>query len=118
MASGIKGISTHVLDLVHGKPAKGVVVRLEKQGTAGDWRQLTSASTDQDGRCARLLPEGEDLSSGVYRLSFDTENYYGMQNVDTLYPAVEVMFQVRDGELHFHIPLLLSPNGYSTYRGS
>jgi 5-hydroxyisourate hydrolase len=118
MASGIKGISTHVLDLVHGKPAKGVVVRLEKQGTAGDWRQLTSARTDQDGRCARLLPEGESLSPGVYRLSFDTGNYYAMQKIDTLYPAVEVAFQVRDGELHFHIPLLLSPNGYSTYRGS
>jgi 5-hydroxyisourate hydrolase len=118
MASGMKGISTHVLDLVQGKPAKGVVVRLEKQNASGEWRLLTQARTDGDGRCAQLLPEGESLSRGVYRLSFDTGKYYRLQKVDTLYPAVEVMFQVRDDEPHFHIPLLLSPNGYSTYRGS
>lgn len=118
MASSMKGISTHVLDLVHGKPAKGVAVRLEKQNAAGDWRVLTLARTDQDGRCGQLLPEGENLSAGVYRLSFDTGSYYGLQNIDTLYPAMEVMFQARDGESHFHIPLLLSPNGYTTYRGS
>jgi len=114
----MKGISTHVLDLVHGKPAKGAPVRLEKQGAAGDWRLLTQARTDEDGRCAHLLPAGESLSPGVYRLSFDTGNYCGLQKIDTLYPRVEVIFQVRDGEPHFHIPLLLSPNGYSTYRGS
>jgi len=118
MASSIKGISTHVLDLIHGKPAKGVPVRLEKQDGAGDWRLLTQARTDQDGRCPQLLPSGENLSSGVYRLSFNTGNYFGLQKIDTLYPEVEVMFQARDGELHFHIPLLLSPNGYTTYRGS
>lgn len=114
----MKGISTHVLDLVQGKPAKGVPVRLEKQNTAGDWRLLTQAHTDQDGRCAQLLPAGEDLSPAVYRLSFDVGNYYGLQKIDTLYPQVEIVFQVRHGELHFHIPLLLSPNGYTTYRGS
>jgi 5-hydroxyisourate hydrolase len=114
----MKGISTHVLDLVHGKPAKGVPVRLEKQNKAGDWRQLTSAHTDQDGRCAQLLPAGEHLSPGVYRLIFNTGDYYGQQKIDALYPAVEVVFQAREGELHFHIPLLLSPNGYTTYRGS
>ena len=118
MASSLKGISTHVLDLVHGKPAKGVPVRLEKQDAAGDWRLMTRARTDQDGRCAQLLPSGENLSRGAYRLSFDTGNYFALQKIDTLYPAVEVMFQVRDGESHFHIPLLLSPNGFTTYRGS
>jgi len=114
----MKGISTHVLDLVHGKPAKGVAVRLEKQNAGGEWRLLTQACTDEDGRCAQLLPEGKSLSRGVYRLGFDTGEYYGLQKIDTLYPAVHVVFQVRDGEPHFHIPLLLSPNGYSTYRGS
>jgi 5-hydroxyisourate hydrolase len=114
----MKGISTHVLDLVEGKPAKGMPVRLEKQNAAGDWRPLTQARTDEDGRCAQLLPAGESLSPGVYRLSFDTENYYRLKKIDTLYPAVQVMFHAQDGELHFHIPLLLSPNGYSTYRGS
>ena len=118
MASSMKGISTHVLDLVHGKPAKGVPVRLEKQDAAGDWRLLTRARTDQDGRCAQLLPSGENLFPGVYRLSFDTGNYFGLQKIETLYPAVEVTFRARDEELHFHVPLLLSPNGFTTYRGS
>ena len=111
-------ISTHVLDLVVGKPAMDVPVRLEKQNSRDDWRLLNSVRTDQDGRCPQLLPEGEDLSAGVYRLIFDTGSYYAPQKIDPLYPLVEVTFQVRSGESHFHIPLLLSPNGYTTYRGS
>jgi 5-hydroxyisourate hydrolase len=114
----MKRISTHVLDVVHGKPAKNVPVRLEKQNAPGDWRLLTSGRTDHDGRCAQLLPEGEELSAGVYRLSFDTGSYHAAQNIAALYPVVEVTFQVRDGESNFHIPLLLSPNSYTTYRGS
>jgi 5-hydroxyisourate hydrolase len=113
----MKGISTHILDMVGGKPAKDIQLRLEKQNTLGDWRLLTSARTDEDGRCAQLLPEGEELSAGVYRLIFDTGSYYALLKVDTLHPVVEVTFQARD-ESHFHIPLLLSPNGYTTYRGS
>jgi 5-hydroxyisourate hydrolase len=111
-------ISTHILDIVLGKPAKDVSVRLEKQNPPANWRLLTSARTDQDGRCAQLLPEGEDLSAGVYRLCFDTGSYYALQNIDALHPVVEVTFQTRDGESHLHIPLLLSPHGYTTYRGS
>jgi 5-hydroxyisourate hydrolase len=114
----MKRISTHILDIVIGKPAKDVSVRLEKQNTPDDWRLLTSARTDQDGRCTQLLPEGEDLSAGVYRLSFDTGSYYALQKIDALHPVVEVTFEARDGESHLHIPLLLSPNGYTTYRGS
>jgi 5-hydroxyisourate hydrolase len=114
----MKRISTHVLDMIHGKPATDVPVRLEKRDTLGDWRLLTSAHTDQDGRCPQLLPEDENLSAGGYRLIFDTASYYALQKIDALYPSVEVTFQVRDGESHFHIPLLLSPNGYATYRGS
>jgi 5-hydroxyisourate hydrolase len=114
----MKRISTHILDLVYGKPATAVPVRLEKQNSAGDWRLLTSARTDDDGRCPQLLPEAEDLSAGVYRLIFDTGSYFARQKVDALYPVVEVTFQARQGESQFHIPLLLSPNGYSTYRGS
>jgi 5-hydroxyisourate hydrolase len=114
----MKRISTHILDIAHGKPARDVPVRLEKQDAHGDWRLLTSAHTDPDGRCAQLLPEGEDLPAGVYRLLFDIASYYAKQKVDALYPVVEVTFRVRDGESHFHIPLLLSPNGYTTYRGS
>lgn len=114
----MKRISTHILDLTHGKPATAVPVRLEKQNPTGDWRLITSARTDEDGRCPQLLSEGEDLSAGVYRLIFDTGSYFARQRVDALYPVVEVVFQVRQGESHFHVPLLLSPNGYSTYRGS
>jgi 5-hydroxyisourate hydrolase len=114
----MKRISTHILDLVQGKPAGDVPVRLEKQNTPGAWRLLTSARTDQDGRCPQLLPEGEDLSAGIYRLTFDTQSYFAKQKLETLYPAVEVTFEVRAGEAYFHVPLLLSPNGYTTYRGS
>lgn len=114
----MRRISTHVLDLVQGKPAANVQVRLEKQNASGEWRLLTSARTDQDGRCAELLPESEDLSLGVYRLIFGTEKYFELQKLGTLYPVVEVAFRIREGESHFHIPLLLSPNGYTTYRGT
>jgi 5-hydroxyisourate hydrolase len=110
------GISTHVLDITQGLPAKDVAVRLERRVAAGDWRVLTSARTDEDGRCAQLLPVNEDLIPGMYRLAFDTAAYFG--ELDGLYPLVEITFQVRDGEQHFHVPLLLSPNGYTTYRGS
>ena len=74
-------------------------------------------STDQDGRCGQLLPDGE-LPPGVYRLVFDTASYFDALKIDGLYPVVEVTFQVREGESQFHIPLLLSANGYTTYRGS
>ena len=114
----MKRISTHVLDLVHGKPAKDMPVRLEKQISTGDWRLLTSTHTDHEGRCPQLLPDEADLSPGIYCLIFDTGSYFTRQKIAALYPVVEVTFQVQDGESHFHIPLLLSPNGYTTYRGS
>ena len=114
----MKRISTHILDMVSGKPAGDVPVQLEKQDASGIWKPLSSARTDQDGRCAQLLPNGEEFPPGVYRLSFDTGSYYDAQQIATLYSAVEVILRVRDGESHFHIPLLLSPNGYTTYRGS
>jgi len=114
----MKRVSTHILDLVHGMPASGVPVRLEKQNTSGDWQLLTSTHTDQDGRCAQLIPEGAELAAGIYRLSFATGSYHDAQKRPALYPVIEVTFQVREGESNFHIPLLLSPNGYTTYRGS
>lgn len=113
----MKRISTHVLDVTRGKPASGVPVRLERQGAPGDWRLLKSTRTGQDGRCGQLLPEGK-LLPGLYRLVFDTASYFGALKVKALYPVIELTFQVRDGESHFHIPLLLSANGYTTYRGS
>ena len=117
MAAGMKGISTHILDLALGKPARNVAVRLERQEVSG-WRLMASGHTDQDGRCNQLLPEEDQLTPGSYRLVFDTANYFAGQRVDALYPVVEITFRVREGESRFHIPLLLSPNGYTTYRGS
>lgn len=111
-------ISTHVLDIVRGQPAKNVPVRLERQENVGGWRLLASSHTDEDGRCAQLLPENEPLTPGVYRLGFDTATYFDAGKLDPMYPLIEVTFRVRHGEEHFHIPLLLSPNGYTTYRGS
>jgi 5-hydroxyisourate hydrolase len=111
-------ISTHVLDIAKGQPGRDVPVRLERQETADRWLVLAAARTDQDGRCAQLLPADEALTPGTYRLAFDTASYFAAQKIDGLYPQVEITFQVRNHDQHFHIPLLLSPNGYTTYRGS
>jgi len=111
-------ISTHVLDTAQGQPARGVAVRLERREISGNWVALASGRTDADGRCVQLLPEGDPLRAGIYRLSFDAASYHHAQKVEGLYPVVEVTFQVHEGETHFHIPLLLSPHGYTTYRGS
>lgn len=110
-------ISTHILDLMRGRPANDVPIRLERQEASGKWRILNLARTDQDGRCGQLLPD-DQMPEGLYRLSFDTASYFLAQEISALYPVVEVTFQVRDGESQFHIPLLLSANGYTTYRGS
>jgi 5-hydroxyisourate hydrolase len=114
----MSGISTHVLDTARGKPAARVHWRLDRQDSAGGWGQIGAGETDHDGRCAQLLPDHERLREGVYRLTLDTGKYFAAQNIAGLYPVVEITFTARAGEAHFHIPLLLSPNGYTTYRGS
>jgi 5-hydroxyisourate hydrolase len=118
MALFMNRISTHVLDTALGKPAEDVPVRLERQVSPGEWRVLSLLRTDSDGRCAQMLPENEALGAGTYRLAFDTATYYRHQKSEGLYPVVEITFEAREGQSHFHIPLLLSPNGYTTYRGS
>jgi 5-hydroxyisourate hydrolase len=118
MAFFMKGISTHVLDVSRGQPAKDLPVRLERRDSAGEWRVLNLSRTDGEGRCAQLLPEKEDLRAGLYRVAFDTASYHLAQDIAGLYPVVEITFEVREGQSHFHIPLLLSPYGYTTYRGS
>ena len=114
----MKGVSTHVLDTARGVPAAGVTLSLERQESSGEWRALAASRTDSDGRCRQLLPEGEILSAGTYRLVFDTGNYYQAQAIKSLYPSVQITFFVREGETGFHLPLLLNPYGYTTYRGS
>jgi len=118
MAGFVKRISTHVLDVAQGRPAKDVPVRLERQESSGGWTVLGSSRTDGEGRCGQLLPGNDTLRAGVYRLAFDTASYHVAQKIHGLYPVVEIIFQVRDGDSQFHIPLLLSPYGYTTYRGS
>jgi len=110
-------ISTHILDLAAGKPAQDVPVHLEVQRASG-WRVLASHRTDQDGRCTQLLPQSEALAAAIYRLRFDVADYYAVRKVSSLYPVIEITFEVRAGESQFHIPLLLNANGYTTYRGS
>ena len=111
-------ISTHVLDTAKGKPAAGVPVSLERLESSGKWLSLALSQTNQDGRCGELLPDSATLVEGVYRLTFDTASYFAASKQEGLYPAVEITFRVRSGESHYHIPLLLSANGYTTYRGS
>src|SRR5208282_3708979 len=118
MALFMNRISTHVLDTTLGKPANGVLVRLERRETGGEWAVLGSSSTDGSGRCAQLLPENVVLRAGLYRLAFDTESYHLAQKMEGFYPVVEITFLVKEGESHVHVPLLLSPHGYTTYRGS
>ena len=118
MADGISRISTHVLDTTLGKPAARVPVRLEQQDNDGGWITLSSSSTNADGRCDQMLSESVSVKEGRYRLIFETATYYAAQKVSGLYPVVEITFEVRKGDSRCHIPLLLSPNSYTTYRGS
>jgi 5-hydroxyisourate hydrolase len=111
-------ITTHILDTSRGHPASGVPVRLEMQGTDGEWLVLGAGETDMDGRLRDLLPDDFDLQPGIYRLSFDTSVYFGTQSLRSFYPHVVVVFRVDDAQQHYHVPLLLNPFGYSTYRGS
>ena len=110
-------LTTHVLDTSVGRPAAAVSVLLEKH-TAGGWRKVGNGATDIDGRCFSLLGEGAALEKGVYRLTFGSGTYFAARGVDAFYPQINVVFEVRHPEEHHHVPLLLSPFGYSTYRGS
>ena len=113
----MSGITTHVLDTARGRPADGIPVRLEHESAPGEWKEIGSGATDADGRL-RTLTEGHALERGTYRITFETEAYWKAQAREGFYPRVSVTFVVRDPSQHFHVPLLLSPFGFSTYRGS
>lgn len=104
-------LSTHVLDAVTGTPAVGIAVTLTGSGST----VLATAVTDDDGRVKDLA---EHLAPGTYRLAFDTAGYFAANTIAAFYPEVVIAFQVTDPAAHYHVPLLLSPYAYSTYRGS
>ncbi len=108
-------ITTHVLDLSRGCPAAAVEVSLQQQ-VDSQWAEVGSGETDGDGRLADLGPD--TLDAGVYRLVFDTGAYFARSAVEHFHPRVEISFEVSDSTRHYHVPLLVSPFGYSTYRGS
>jgi len=110
-------ISTHVLDTSLGRPASGVSVTLEIQ-SSGTWRELARGVTSLDGRVGELIPQGTLPERGLYRLSFETGVYFKAQGVLSFHPRVRIEFDIRDPAQHHHVPLLLSPFGYTTYRGS
>ena len=112
----MSGITTHVLDTSRGRPAAGVPVTLEVEA-AGGWTLLGKGTTNADGRIADLVT-GDSITAGVYRLIFDTATYFAAQHISGFYPQVTVTFKIEDAGQHYHVPLLLNPFGYSTYRGS
>jgi 5-hydroxyisourate hydrolase len=128
-------ITTHVLDTTRGRPASGLLITLERQAETSEptgkgearspsgggkehWTELARGTTDADGRLKDLLPEDKNLETGLYRLTFATGDYFRLQSAHGFYPYVTIVFEVKDERQHYHVPLLLSPFGYSTYRGS
>ncbi|HWM89850.1 MAG TPA: hydroxyisourate hydrolase [Thermoanaerobaculia bacterium] len=108
------GITTHVLDTSRGRPAAGVPVVLEVWEDG--WKEMGRGLTDADGRAKQLLDS--PLRAGVWRLTFDLSTWFALQGRESFYPMACIVFHVRDADQHYHVPLLLSPFGYSTYRGS
>lgn len=112
-------ITTHILDIGRGVPAAGVEVRLYADGESG-WVRIAQRHTDNDGRVT-TWPGGQfdsDLAAGSYKLRFETSAYYDTLDIESFYPHVEILFRIAGDGQHYHVPLLLSPFGYSTYRGS
>jgi 5-hydroxyisourate hydrolase len=109
-------ITTHVLDTSIGRPGAAIAVELER-ADHNTWHLIGGGVTDDDGRLRTLTPAGA-LVAGRYRLRFQTGAYFAARNVSGFFPVVEIQFTVADGDAHYHVPLLLSPFAFSTYRGS
>lgn len=113
----VSPITTHVLDTARGCPAEGVPITIEIDRD-GIWKNLGEGITNSDGRITDLLPHDRMVEPARYRMRFDTAKYFAKHKTQGFYPYVEVVFEIRNPEQHYHIPLLLSPFGFSTYRGS
>ena len=112
----MNSISTHVLDTARGAPAAGISVTLHVHSD-GSWLEAGRGVTNQDGRVSNLLAEN-NLRTGRYRLTFETATYLAQFNIPSFFPEIAILFDVQDTNQHYHVPLLLSPFGYSTYRGT
>ena len=112
----MSAITTHVLDTSRGCPASGLKVELQVRSGA-EWILLGVGLTDANGRCGTLMGERK-LQAGAYRLLFDAGNYFKGRQTETFYSEIPIVFEIARPEAHYHVPLLISPFGYSTYRGS
>jgi 5-hydroxyisourate hydrolase len=115
---GMAKVSTHVLDLVYGRPAALLSVVLELRDRSGAWSEMARGQTDEAGRFAALGAENGEIAAGTYRLGFESGSYYDRKGIESLHPLIQVVFKVRDPRQDYHLPLLVSPHGYTTYRGS
>lgn len=109
-------ITTHILDTTKGKPAAGVTIILYK-GENDQWQEIARGKTNNDGRITDLLAKDITLEKRIYKMRFETKHYFDNEAMPTFYPYVEIVFDIKSSE-HYHIPLLLNPFGYTTYRGS
>jgi 5-hydroxyisourate hydrolase len=112
----MSAITTHVLDIAHGRPAAGIAVLLERRDATGQFCEAGRGVTDADGRAKSLLAGA--LSPGTWRLTFETGAYFRALGATAFHPNVSITFDVTDAAQHHHVPLLVSPFGYTTYRGS
>ncbi|MGH9679331.1 MAG: hydroxyisourate hydrolase [Candidatus Acidiferrales bacterium] len=112
----MSAITTHVLDTSCGRPASGLRIELQVRSGA-DWKTLGVGVTDENGRCGALMGDAK-LQGGGYRLIFDAGSYYRGRNTETFYSEIPIVFEIVRPDSHYHVPLLISPFGYSTYRGS
>ncbi|MEJ7769664.1 MAG: hydroxyisourate hydrolase [Chitinophagaceae bacterium] len=109
-------ITAHILDTTRGRPVAGVQASLLKQ-QENEWKLTASGTTDNNGRIANFLPHDSILDNGIYKIKFFTREYFTELSMPAFYPYIEVVFEISSTE-HYHIPLLVSPFGYTTYRGS
>lgn len=110
-------ITTHILDTTKGKPAEGVSITLYQEQVGKEWQEIAKGITNADGRIPDLLPKEVLLQGGSYKMRFETKEYFDRDSIATFYPYVEIIFAIQNND-HYHIPLLLNPFSYSTYRGS
>lgn len=112
----MSSISTHILDTSKGSPAQDVQVKLYQQQD-NEWIEIASGKTNHDGRIPDLLNKETFIELGIYKFKFDTQQYFDAASVEAFYPYIEIVFEIKT-DAHYHVPLLLNPFGYSTYRGS